>query len=260
MTGAPFALDGRTALVTGGASGIGAATAVALARAGADVALTWYPGDPHDPAPVVAEIERLGRKAIMLQGDVASTADVTKIVESTASAFGRLDIVVANAGVIHARPTADLGDEDWGRLLEINLGGVLRCFRAALPTMVAQGGGRLIATTSIAGIWGWPRGVHYAAAKSGIVGLVKSLAVEVGAHGITVNAVAPGTIVSPQSLDPQNALGPEGLEDFAQRVPLGRNGVPEDVAGAFVYLASDEASYVTGHVLVVDGGAMLCPR
>jgi 3-oxoacyl-[acyl-carrier protein] reductase len=120
------------------------------------------------------------------------------------------------------------------------------------------GFGRLLATSSIAGaVQGWPRHVHYAAAKAGIVGLVRSLALEVAADGITVNAVAPGVVVSPQSSDPVNSLGPDGLRSFAERVPVGRNGRPEDVAGALVYLASEEASFLTGQTIVVDGGVTL---
>jgi 3-oxoacyl-[acyl-carrier protein] reductase len=254
-----FSLEGKTALLTGGASGIGAATAVALAQSGADLAIGWYAADGHHVDPVVQQVRTSGREAIAIEGDVSKTSDVERMIESAVARFGRLDIVIANAGIIRARPTTQLTDEDWARLMDVNLGSVLRCFRAALPVMMDQGSGRLLATTSIAGIWGWPRGVHYGAAKAGIVGLVRSLAVEVGPHGITVNAVAPGTIVSPQSMDEVNALGAAGLRAFEQKVPLRRNGQPGDIAAAFVYLASEEASYVTGHVLVVDGGVMLCP-
>src|SRR5262249_14317875 len=124
----------------------------------------------------------------------------------------------------------------------------------ALPHMIEAHGGRLLATSSISAIRGWPRGVHYAAAKAGILGLVRALAVEVGRHGITVNAVLPGTIVTPQSMDPVNSLWPEGVQQFERLVPVGRNGRPEDVAAAFLYLASEEASFVSGQTLVVDGG------
>jgi 3-oxoacyl-[acyl-carrier protein] reductase len=252
-------LKGKAALVTGGASGIGAATAVALASAGADVAITWYQGDPHDPNEVVEAITNVGGIALALEGDVGHTPDVERITQSAGAEFGRLDIVVANAGILRSSPTVNLQDREWNEVLDIDLGGVLRCFRAALPGMVDRRSGRLLTTTSIAGIWGWPKGVAYAAAKAGIIGLVRSLAVEVGQYGITVNAVAPGTIVSAQSLDDRNSLGPMGLSANEQKVPLRRNGCPSDVAAAFGYLASDDASYVTGHVLVIDGGLTLCP-
>ena len=155
-------------------------------------------------------------------------------------------------------PATELDDERWRQLMEIDLLGVFRCFRAALPHMIEAGWGRLLATSSIAGAHqGWARHVHYAAAKAGLVGLVRGLAVEVAPHGITVNAVAPGVIVTPQSLDPVNSLGPDGVEAFAARVPVGRNGLPEDIAHAFLYLASEEASFLTGQVLLVDGGVSL---
>ena len=254
-----LSLKGKAALVTGGASGIGAATAVTLASAGAEVAITWYRGDTHDPNEVVEAITNVGGTALAFEGDVARTSDVKRITRAVSAEFGRLDIVVANAGILRSSPTADLRDRDWNEVLDIDLGGVLRCFRAALPGMVDRQSGRLLTTTSIAGLWGWPKGVAYAAAKAGIIGLVRSLAVEVGQYGITVNAVAPGAIISAQSLDERNSLGPIGLRANEQKVPLRRNGRPGDVAAAFAYLASDDASYVTGHVLVVDGGVTLCP-
>jgi 3-oxoacyl-[acyl-carrier protein] reductase len=251
-------LDGRVALVTGAASGIGAATAALFAEAGADVALCWYAGDQHDVGPVAEAVERLGRKALVLEGDVAKTESVERMVASAVRELGRLDIVVANAAVARDVASHDLDDERWLSLLDIDLGGVFRCFRAALPHMVENGRGRLLATSSIAGaVQGWPRHAHYTAAKAGVVGLVRSLALEYAAHGITVNAVAPGVIVSPQTLDPVNSLGPAGLEEFAKSVPVGRNGQPLEIANAFLFLASDRASYITGQTIVVDGGVTL---
>ncbi len=251
-------LDGRVALVTGAASGIGAATATLFAEAGADVALCWYAGDPHDVGPVAAAVESHGRRALTLEGDVARTEDVERMVEETIAQFGRLDIVVANAAIARDVASEDLDDERWLNLLDVDLGGVFRCFRAALPHMVESGWGRLLATSSIAGaVQGWPRHAHYTAAKAGVVGLVRSLAVEYAARGITVNAVAPGVIVSPQTLDPVNSLGPEGLEEFSKGVPVGRNGDPLEIANAFLFLASERASYITGQTIVVDGGVTL---
>lgn len=251
-------LDGRVALVTGAASGIGAATAALFAEAGADVALCWYAGDQHDVGPVAEAVERLGRRALVLEGDVAKTECVERMVATALAELGGLDIVVANAAVARDVASHDLDDERWLSLLDIDLGGVFRCFRAALPHMVENGRGRLLATSSIAGaVQGWPRHAHYTAAKAGVVGLVRSLALEYAAHGITVNAVAPGVIVSPQTLDPVNSLGPAGLEAFAKSVPVGRNGQPLEIANAFLFLASDRASYITGQTIVVDGGVTL---
>ncbi len=251
-------LDGRVALVTGAASGIGAATATLFAEAGADVALCWYAGDQHDVGPVAEAVAGFGRKALVLEGDVARTESVDRMVATTVAELGGLDIVVANAAIARDVPSHDLDDERWLSLLDVDLGGVFRCFRAALPHMVENGRGRLLATSSIAGaLQGWPRHAHYTAAKAGVIGLVRSLALEYAARGITVNAVAPGVIVSPQTLDPVNSLGPAGLEEFARSVPVGRNGEPLEIANAFLFLASDRASYITGQTIVVDGGVTL---
>ncbi len=253
-----FRLDGRVALVTGAASGIGAATARVLAEAGADVAVGWYGGDPHDVGLTVRAVEERGRRCLSLEGDLADPATAARLVAETAGQLGRLDVVVANAAIARDVPLAELDDARWGALLDLDLGAVFRCFRAAAPLMAATGRGRLLATSSIAGaVQGWDRHAHYAAAKAGIAGLVRSLAVELGPSGITVNAVAPGVIETPQSLDPVNSLGPGGVADFAARVPVGRNGSPDDIAHVFAFLASDEASFLTGQTIVVDGGVTL---
>ncbi len=253
-----FRLDGRVALVTGAASGIGAATARVFADAGADLVLGWYAGDPHDVEPTRRSVEERGRRCLVVEVDVADTEAVERLVRTAVDELGRIDVVVANAAIARDVPATELDDERWRQLMEVDLTGVFRCFRAALPHMIQAGWGRLLATSSIAGAYqGWARHVHYTAAKAGIAGLVRGLAVEVAPHGITVNAVAPGVIVTPQSLDPVNSLGPEGVEAFAARVPVGRNGEPEDIAHAFLYLASEEASFLTGQVLLVDGGVSL---
>jgi 3-oxoacyl-[acyl-carrier protein] reductase len=250
-----FRLDGRVALVTGAASGIGAATARTLAEGGCDLVLGWYAGDPHDVAPVAASVEEFGHGCLAVEADLSDPAASGRLVAAALERFGRLDVVVANAAIARDVPAAELDDERWHALLDLDLGAVFRCFRAALPTMVEAGWGRLLATSSIAGaVQGWARHVHYTAAKAGIAGLVRGLAVEAGPHGLTVNAVAPGVIETPQSLDPVNSLGPEGVADFAARVPVRRNGRPEDVAHVFRFLASEEAAFLTGQTIVVDGG------
>jgi 3-oxoacyl-[acyl-carrier protein] reductase len=253
-----FRLDGRVALVTGAASGIGAATARVFADAGADLVLGWYAGDPHDVEPVVRAVEERGRRCLAVEADVGQTLAVERMVEAAVGELGRLDVVVANAAIARDVPSAELDDERFARLLDVDLGGVFRCFRAAIPTMAEARWGRLLATSSIAGASvGWSRHAHYTAAKAGIVGLVRTLAVELGPHGITVNAIAPGVVVSPQSLDPLNSLGPDGVEAFTARVPVGRNGQPEDIANAFLFLASEEAAFLTGQTILIDGGASL---
>jgi 3-oxoacyl-[acyl-carrier protein] reductase len=253
-----FRLDGRAAIVTGAASGIGAATAARLAAAGADVVCGWYAADPHDVSPTVRAVESAGRRAVPVEADVATTDGAQRLVAAALDELGRVDVVVANAAIARRLPSDEVDDDRFRQLLEVDLAGVFRCFRSAIPHVTRAGWGRLLATSSIAGaVQGWPEHVHYTAAKAGIVGLVRGLAVELAPHGITVNAVAPGVIETPQSADPVNSLGPEGLAAFAASVPAGRNGVPEDVAAVFHFLASEEAAYLTGQTIVVDGGVTL---
>jgi 3-oxoacyl-[acyl-carrier protein] reductase len=246
-----FDLHGRVAVITGAASGIGAATARVFAQAGADVALGWFPGDPHDIEPVRAAVS--GR-AIVAEVDVRDGASVDALVERCVTELGRVDIAVANAGIARRVPLDALDDDAWNATVDVDLTGAWRLFRAALPHMRAAGYGRLLATSSVAGtVSAWPEHPHYAAAKAGLVGLIQTLAVECGPDGITANAVAPGVIETPQALDPVNSLGPEALAAVAPRVPVRRVGQPEDIAHLFAYLASEEAGYVSGQLIVADG-------
>lgn len=250
-----FSLEGRAAVVTGAASGIGAATARVLAQAGADVVLGYYPGDPYDVETVRSAVEATGRRGIAVAVDVRDTDQVNALVDACTTAFGRIDIAVANAGIARTVPLDELTDERWYETLDVDLTGVWRVFRAALPHMRKAKYGRLIATSSVAGTTSaWPWHPQYAAAKAGIVGLVHNLAVDYGPDGITANAVAPGVIRTPQSEDPVNSLGPDGVDAVAPKVPLRhRVGVPEDIAYLYAFLASTEAEYVTGQLIVVDG-------
>lgn len=259
MTGTrAFRLDDRVALVTGSASGIGAATARVFAEAGADVVAGWYSPDPHDVDPTRAAVESAGRRCLVVDLDVADTDAVDAAVARTIEAFGRIDIVVANAAIARDVPSPELDDQRWYSLLDVDLSGVFRCFRAAMPHMIEAGWGRLLATSSIAGAYqGWAGHAHYSTAKAGLVGLVRTLAVELGPYGVTANAIAPGVIETPQSLDAVNSLGPDGVREFAARVPVRRNGQPEDIAHTFLFLASEEASFLTGQVMLVDGGVSL---
>jgi 3-oxoacyl-[acyl-carrier protein] reductase len=254
-----FSLGSRVAVITGAASGIGAATARVFAAAGADLALAWYPPDGHDIGPVLADVAAQGAKAISVETDVRDPQDVRHLIDRAVSELGSADIVLANAGIARREPLPeDVTDEQWNTILDVNLNGAWRCFRAAIPHMRERGWGRLLATTSVSGpVQAWVEHTSYAASKGGLVGMINSLAVELGPAGITVNGVAPGVVSTPQSLDPVNSLGPDGVAGQAAGTPVRRVGVAEDVAAAFLYLASEEASFVTGHVIVVDGGRWL---
>ncbi len=253
-----FRLEGRTALITGAASGIGAATARRFAKAGANVALAWYSADPHDIEPVRRDCEAEGYGVLVREVDVRRVEDVDALAAAAIEQFGSLDIVVANAGIARTVPALELTDDKWYQTLDVDLTGVWRCFRAALPYMTEAGYGRLLATSSVAGtVQAWPEHVQYTAAKAGIVGMVESLAVELGPKGITVNCVAPGVVESPQSLDPVNSLGHEGVAVAAQKTPVGRVGTPDDIAALYQYLASEEAGFLSGQVIVIDGARAL---
>jgi 3-oxoacyl-[acyl-carrier protein] reductase len=243
----------KVLLVTGAASGIGRATALRAAAAGYAVAAGTFSGDPYDVEPVVDEIIGAGCRAISVQADVRSTDQMAAAVQATVAEFGRLDAVVANAGVLKLAPLEILTDEDWYRILDIDLTGVMRTVRAAVRALAADGS--VVVVSSIAGAAvGWSGHTPYTSAKAGLIGFVRSAALELGLRGVRINAVLPGVIESPQSLDPVNSGGPAGLERSAPTIPLGRVGQPADVADAVLFLLSGAARYVTGQSLTVDGG------
>ncbi len=253
-----FNLTDQVAVITGSASGIGAATARRLATAGAHVVLASFSPDGHDIDAVRSSVEALGRKALVVETDVSDTQSVDALIATSLRHFGRLDVAIANAAIARRRASVELDDAEWGRTINIDLHGVWRVFRAALPPMMKAKYGRLIATASTAGaLEAWDEHIHYSAAKSGIVGIVKSLAAEAGPSGITVNAIAPGIIETPQTLDSTNSLGQAGIHRTAETQPVRRIGRPEDIAAGFHFLASPDASFVTGHLLLIDGGRML---
>ena len=246
-------LEGKVALISGGASGIGRALAVAYARAGADSVVGVFPGDPHDPAQVVAEVEQAGARCEVVEVDVRDAAQVDAFARAAVDRLGRLDVCVAGAGILRRAALADLTDQAWDDMLQVDLTGVLRVLRSGAAAMA--GPGAMVAVSSIAGgVYGWEEHAHYAAAKAGVLGLCRSLAVELAPRGIRVNAVIPGLIRTPQSLDAVNSLGEQGLQDAGGIIPLGRVGTDDEAARVIRFLSSDDAAYVTGQQYVVDGG------
>lgn len=242
-------LSGKRALVTGGATGIGRGAALALAEAGADVAITYH---SHDGDAVADEIRALGRRSDAIALDATNSAEVDQAVEQTASALGGIDILVNNAGGLIARKSvAEMEDAHWSRVIDLNLSSVLYFIRATLRHM--PDGGRIVSVSSLAGQNGGGNGASaYAAAKAGIHGLTYSLAKELGPRGITVNAIAPGLILDTPF---HETFTPKTAQQAAiDATPLKRAGYPADIAGAVLYLASDLGSFATGTVIGLNGG------
>jgi 3-oxoacyl-[acyl-carrier protein] reductase len=246
-------LEGKVAVITGGASGIGQALAVAYARAGVASVAGFYPGDPHDVSETVKLVEAAGGRCVPAELDVRSGEQVDAFVRAALDSFGRLDIAIAGAGILRRASLEEMTDQRWHDMLDVDLTGVLRTFRAAAADMA--NGGSMVAISSISGgVYGWADHAHYAAAKAAIPGLCRSLANELAPRGIRVNTIIPGLIETPQSLDAENSLGPAGLERAGGLIPLGRVGKAEEVARVIRFLTSDDASYITGQEIVVDGG------
>ncbi len=243
-----FSLKDRIALVTGASQGIGRATALALAQAGAKVACAAR--NAEKLAGVVAEIAGAGGEGFAVPMDVADSGQIKAGFKQVLERFGRLDILVNNAAITRDALAVRMKSEDWDAVLRTNLTGAHVCIQQALAVMMRQRSGRIINVASIVAEMGNAGQANYVAAKAGLVGLTKAIAIEIASRNITVNAVAPGFITTPMT-DP---LPDKVKEDLNARIPLGRMGKDTDVAAAIVFLASDEAGYITGHVLDVNGG------
>ena len=242
-------LDGKVALVTGGSRGIGRAIALRLAEEGADLAICAR--NVAAAGEVAAAIETLGRRCLVRQADVADAEQAAELVATTIAELGRLDVLVNNAGITRDNLLMRMKEEDWDEVLAINLKGAFNCVRAAVRPMLKSRGGRIVNITSVVGLLGNAGQANYAASKAGLIGLTKSLARELASRGITANSVAPGLVPETGMTD---GLTEQQQEQMIATVPLGRAGTPEDVAHAVAFLASDQAAYITGQVLSVDGG------
>ena len=245
-------LAGKKALVTGAAGGFGKEIALTFARAGADLALVDIRKD--DLQPLVAEVVSLGRRALPLRADISKENDVQEMVRRTLEAFGRIDILVNNAGIARSARIQDITLEDWNRTIEVNLTGTFLCCRAVIDSMISQSYGKIINVASISALTGRRVGVDYSASKSGILGITRTLALQVASHGINVNAVAPGPVVTPLF---EKNFSPEVVEKLKATVPFHRQGTPKDIADLILFLASDKAGWITGEVVSINGGAFM---
>ena len=242
-------LEGRIALVTGASRGIGAASALVLAERGARVAVN-YREDKEGADRTAEAIRDLGAEAIAVRGDVSQQEDVEAVFQEVEAAFGPVDILVANAGKTQDRVLALQDEESWRSVLEVNLDGVQRTCKRALRPMLRGGWGRIVAVSSVAGLHGNIGQTNYCAAKAGVIGFVKALARETALRGVTANVVAPGYVDTAMF----DLVGEERREVAVAQVPMARSGTAEEIAAAVSFLSSPGASYITGSVLVVDGG------
>ena len=247
-----FDLTGKVALVTGARRGMGKSHALVLARQGAKVAVTDI--SQEECQLVVDEIKTAGGEAAAFKMDVSSKADVDAVFDAVIKQFGRLDILVNNAGIFAPKPALEITEEDWDKTININLKGEFLCAQRAAKEMAKNNWGRIINISSIAsgqvGV-GIEWGAHYTASKGGIIGMTETLAIELASLGINVNAIAPGAIDTPML---QSGAEIEELKKYTERIPLKRIGKPEEVSAAVIFLASEEASYITGTTIYVDGG------
>lgn len=245
-------LKGKVAIVTGAAQGFGRAIALIFSREGARLVLADVKVDGVED--VAGELASGGAEVLAIRVDVSNEASVLNLKEEAIRRFGRVDVLVNNAGIYPLSAAAEMAEEEWDRVIDTNLGGNFLCSRAVVPQMRSQKGGRIISVASSIAYKGAKGGSHYAASKAGIVGFIKALARELASDGITVNAICPG--IADTAL-PRGHRSDEEIYARAKEIPLGRIGHPEDIARTVTFLASDAASYITGQALVVDGGSLM---
>ncbi|WP_195573073.1 3-oxoacyl-[acyl-carrier-protein] reductase [Paenibacillus sp. 1001270B_150601_E10] len=242
-------VEGKVALVTGASRGIGRAIALALASAGADVVVN-YAGSEAAAKETAQAIEAMGRRAITVQANVGKSDEAEQLVKTALEQFGRIDILVNNAGITRDNLIMRMKEEEFDQVIETNLKGVFNCLKSVTRPMMKQRSGRIINISSVVGVMGNPGQSNYVAAKAGVIGLTKASARELASRGITVNCVAPGFIETEMT----DVLPEETRAELMKSIPLARLGSPEDVAKAVLFLASDDANYMTGQTLHVDGG------
>jgi 3-oxoacyl-[acyl-carrier protein] reductase len=243
-----FNLNGKVAIITGAGQGIGREIALLLAKSGAKIAAI----DVSDKVfEVSKDIKALGQESLGIKCDVSNSGEVEEAVRKIVEKFNRVDILVNNAGIYPFKPFTEMTEQEWGRVLDVNLNGTFYFTRAVIPKMMEQKKGKIINVASVAGsVVGFTNLAHYSASKAGIVGFTRALALEVARHGINVNAVSPGPILTPGT----KILGEEVYEQIKKSIPLGRWGKPEEIAYLVLFLASDESDFITGQNIIIDGG------
>ncbi|MBH0177942.1 MAG: 3-oxoacyl-[acyl-carrier-protein] reductase [Nitrospira sp.] len=246
-----MSLQGRVAIVTGAAQGIGRAIAETLAQAGADIVVGDI--DPGRSLETVNAVEKLGRRALNVKVNVAAAEDTKAMVEQVLKAWGKVDILVNNAGITRDGLLLRMKEEDWNLVLQVNLNGTFNCTKAVLQTMTKQRYGRIVNIASIVGVMGNAGQANYAASKAAVIGFTKTVGREYASRNVTVNAVAPGFIDTAMT----HGLSADVKETLQKQIPLGRLGTPADIAAAVRFLVSEDAAYITGHVLHVNGGMLM---